>query len=90
MYLLDQSPQKITHFRNNALYLIFIDPSENQCVFRQSFAKVVVHILEITRKEIVHIGYQSGEKKIIHFISYLKKIIKPALTLILSSADEER
>ena len=58
MYLIDQS-QKITHFGNNVLYLVVIDPPENHCVFHQSLAKVVVHILEITCKEIAHIGYQS-------------------------------
>ena len=58
MYLHDQS-QKTTYFGNNVLYLNFIDPLQN-CFFHPSPTKIV-HILEITCKEIVYIGYQSWE-----------------------------
>ena len=52
----------ITHFGNNVLCLNFIEPPQNHCLFHQSPVKVV-HILEITHKEIVYIWYQSWENK---------------------------
>ena len=45
------------------LYLDFIGPLQNHCLFYQSLAKIVC-ILEFTCKEIAYIGYQSwGGKK---------------------------
>ena len=55
------SDKKIFHLGNYVLYLDFIDPPQNHCLFHQSSAKIV-HILEITYKEIIYIGYMSWGK----------------------------
>ena len=48
---------------NNVLYFDFIDPPQNHYLFYQSPANIM-HILEITSKEIVYIArYQSWEKQ---------------------------
>ena len=56
MYLHDQS-QKIDHF-GSIMCLDFMNPSQNLCLFQKSPINIL-HILEITCKEIVYIGYQS-------------------------------
>ena len=67
MYLHEQS-QKISHFRNNVLWLGFIDSSQNHCLFQQSSAKIV-HILGITSEEIVYFKYLSwGLVKVISWV----------------------
>ena len=60
MYLHDQS-QKTSHLGNYMLYLNFIDPLQNHCLFYQSAANIV-QIFKITTKEIVYNEYQLQEK----------------------------
>ena len=54
------SDKKIAHYGDNVLCLDFIDPLQNHCFFHQSPAKIM-HILEITFKEIMYIQYQTWE-----------------------------
>ena len=49
-----------------------------------------MHILKILVKKLCILDISHEEKKLINFISYLNKIIKPALTLIHGSADVEK
>ena len=51
---------KFTYFGSN-VFFNFVDPPQNHCLFHQSRANVV-HILEITCKEITYIEYQSRKK----------------------------
>ena len=54
-------------YLDNALCLDFINPQQNHCLFYQSPANIM-HILEITCKEIVYIGYQSWEGMYIYLL----------------------